>query len=142
MLNNIRCVLHIIWKTRNLTLIGKIQIIKSFALSKLIYVASIGLLPVPKYLIEKVESIIFNFIWNGKKKCNKKNHTYLSNGGGWTDMIDVESMFKALKVRWVQRLLNEENTRCEDFFKYYTKHFGKELILFSNYRLKDLIVYK
>ena len=42
-----------VWIKRNLTLIGKIQILKTFALSKLIFCASV--LPVPEYVMEELE---------------------------------------------------------------------------------------
>ena len=52
------------WKRRKLTLIGKINIVKTLGLSKLIYSAS--LLSIPKGLAEKINKIIFNFIWDNK----------------------------------------------------------------------------
>ena len=50
------------WKRRNLTLLGKINIIKTLALSKLIYNTSV--LVIPEQLIKEINSIIFNFIWD------------------------------------------------------------------------------
>ena len=52
------------WKRRKLTLIGKINFVKSLRLSKVIYCAS--LLPMPKGLAEKINKIIFHFIWDNK----------------------------------------------------------------------------
>ena len=47
------------WKRRKLTLLGKINIVKSVGLSKLIYNASI--LPVPKNVCDQVNKVTFNF---------------------------------------------------------------------------------
>jgi exonuclease III len=55
----------IIWRQRNLTLEGKILIVKTFGLSQLIYSLQSTLIS-PKD-IKLVESIIFSFIWNIKK---------------------------------------------------------------------------
>ena len=52
------------WKRRNLTLIGKINIVKSLGLSKLIFSASV--LTMPRRTVERINRIIFNFIWDGK----------------------------------------------------------------------------
>lgn len=52
------------WKCRKLTLIGRINIVKTLALSKLIFNPSN--LYVPPYFINKVNNLIFNFIWEGK----------------------------------------------------------------------------
>ena len=59
------------WKRRKLTLLGKVNIVKSLGLSKLIYNASV--LPVPKHFCDQVNKITFNFIWDNKiAKINKK----------------------------------------------------------------------
>ena len=57
------------WKTRNLTLYGKINIVKTLGLSKLICNASVLVIP---ELIKEINSIIFNFIWDGKPPKIKK----------------------------------------------------------------------
>ena len=52
------------WKRRNLTLIGRINIVKTLVLAKLIY--STSLLTTSKPLIDSINKIIFRFIWEGK----------------------------------------------------------------------------
>ena len=51
------------WKRRKLTLIGKIHIVKTLGLSKLIYSASV--LAMSKHTVERINKIIFNFVWDG-----------------------------------------------------------------------------
>ena len=51
----------ITWQQRNLSLYGKINIVKTLGISKLIYSAS--LLPVPDHYIQEINKLIFNFIW-------------------------------------------------------------------------------
>ena len=58
------------WKKRKLSLIGKINIVKTLGLSKLIYCSS--LLTVSKSLIDRINKIIFSFIWEGKPPKIKK----------------------------------------------------------------------
>ena len=58
------------WKQRDLTLMGKIQLIKTFVLSKLIYVSS--LTPVPPWVFQEIEKLTLEFFWNGKKNKIKK----------------------------------------------------------------------
>ena len=52
------------WKARNLSLTGKVLIVKALALSKFALLAS--LVSVSKEIIIKVNTIIYHFIWNGK----------------------------------------------------------------------------
>ena len=53
---------------RNLTLIGKIQLVKTFSMPKFMYRAS--LISFDKDIIKSINSVIFNFVWRGKDKIN------------------------------------------------------------------------
>jgi len=60
------------WTTKNLTLIGRICIVKTLAISKLVY--NTFVLTVPPNFAEKVNDICFKFIWNFKPD-KVKRHT-------------------------------------------------------------------
>ena len=49
------------WRTRNLTLQGRILIIKTLAISKLVYSSS--LLPLPDGIVKSVNKLLFKFLW-------------------------------------------------------------------------------
>jgi len=57
------------WQWRNLTIMGKIQVIKSFALPKFMYRAS--LISLDKTMIKTINSIMFKFLWKGKDKIRR-----------------------------------------------------------------------
>ena len=57
------------WQWRNLTLIGKIQLVKTFAMPKFMYQAS--LISFDKDIIKSINSVIFNFVWRGKDKIKR-----------------------------------------------------------------------
>jgi len=59
-----------IWKNRKLTLLGKINIVKTLALSKFIF--NSFNLHLPENLSDKINSMIFHFIWQGKPSKVKK----------------------------------------------------------------------
>ena len=63
------------WKWRGLSLLGKIQIVKTFAVRKIMYRASV--IPLSKELIKEANSIIYGFIWNDKDKV--KRHALISD---------------------------------------------------------------
>ena len=90
------------WKKRNLTLYGKINIVKTFGLSKLIYNASV--LAIPEHFIKETEKLIFDFIWGGKPAKIKKSTIIGEKKQGGLKMIDFNIMNKALKVAWIPRL--------------------------------------
>ena len=54
------------WSWRGLTLIGKVQIIKSFALPKVLY--RLTLIASNKEFIKKINTLLFSFVWKGKDR--------------------------------------------------------------------------
>ena len=60
-LSNIQSVLKI-WRMRNLTLEGKIIVFKMLTLSKIVHLCLTSV--VPKQIIEEIENIQKNFLWN------------------------------------------------------------------------------
>ena len=91
------------WQRRNLTLIGKITVVKSLLLSKLVHVLSA--LPNPdEALIKKLNSILFRFIWNNGPDKIKRSELVQDYKDGGLKMIDVHSFLAGLKVSWFKRL--------------------------------------
>ncbi|PIK58954.1 hypothetical protein BSL78_04121 [Apostichopus japonicus] len=63
-LSRLKSVLNM-WSPRDLTPYGKIVIIKSFALSQLVFLFSVLPNP-PESFLKELNSLLFNFIWRGK----------------------------------------------------------------------------
>ena len=93
------------WQRRNLTLYGKINIVKTLGISKLIYSASV--LPVPDHYIQEINKLIFNFIWAGKPPKIKRNTIIGEKKNGGLKMCDFKIVEKALKITWVNRIQDE-----------------------------------
>ena len=90
------------WKRRKLTLIGRINIVKTLALSKLIFNASN--LYIRPHVIDEASKLIFNFFWEGKRPKIKKKHNIGEKVNGGLKMIDFDIMEIALKISWIQRI--------------------------------------
>ena len=107
------------WKRRKLTLLGKINIVKSLGLSKLIFIASV--LPVSEKFCGQVNKITFNFIWDNKiAKINIIDKW--ENLG--LNMIDSSLMNKALKCIWIKRFRLNENSAWTVIPNEATSHLG------------------
>ena len=78
-----------VWKWRGLSLLGRIQIVKTFAIPKLMFRASV--IPVSKELIKEANSVLYNFIWNGKDKVKRLALISDIEMGG-LKMLDIQSM--------------------------------------------------
>ena len=117
-----------IWSSRGLSIYGKVTIIKSLLIPKLVYVSSLP--PTPLKIIKQVNHIIFTFLWNGKDKV-----TRLSGG---IKMIDIESVIKALRLAWLKRIFNNNDSTWKFYLKHVLKKLGDLLIFECNYAIKDL----
>ena len=96
-----------IWSLRKLSFIGKVHIIKSELISKMIYTASI--LPIPDGIISKLNKIIHKFLWGGSEKIQRTILTNDLDQGG-LKMINIELQFLALKAAWIPRYLANKTT--------------------------------
>ena len=73
------------WKQRDLTIMGKIHLLKTYALTKLNYVSSI--LVVPSWVYIEIEKLSFDFIWGGKDRLKRKI-MYQNYDCGGVEMIN------------------------------------------------------
>ena len=58
------------WKKRHLTILGKIIVIKTLALSQIIYSATNT--HIPDYVIPRLNTIVYNFLCENKEKIKRK----------------------------------------------------------------------
>ena len=85
-----------LWKTRQLSINGKMIIIKTFAISQLIFSSQFQVIS-PKD-IRKIEHLCYNFLWNGPDRIKRKFLKSAREEGG-INGIDVESFFNSIAVR-------------------------------------------
>ena len=91
-----------LWKWGNLTILGRIQIVKSFAISKFLYRAS--QISFPKEIIKSANTIIYDFIWKGKDKVKRRALiNNIENGG--LKMLHLESLIEAQKYPFLSVML-------------------------------------
>jgi hypothetical protein len=92
------------WSQRDLTIFGKITIIKTLAVPKLTHVASNC--TIPEGFVQKVNRMFYNFIW-GKRDRIKRNVLIAPIERGGVGMIDIESYLMSLKACWIARLFDD-----------------------------------
>ena len=95
-----------LWNTRNITPYGKIIVIKSLLLSKIIHV--LLSLPSPNSdTLNRLEMIFRDFIWNKKPpKFRGEILETLPNLGG-LKMTNLAIFDAALKISWIKRILDQ-----------------------------------
>ena len=85
------------WQHRNLMLMGKITVIKSFALPKLIHALS-SLQYQSKEIIKEIEKIMYALIWEGKPEKIKRKILMQDYEKGGLKMIDLGMFIMSLKI--------------------------------------------
>ena len=96
------------WQHRKLTLMGKVTVVKNFALPKLIFALS-SLLNPPKSTIDRIEKIMYSFIWDGKQDKIKRSTLIQNYEKGGIKMINIEKFIMSLKVTWIKKILDSYN---------------------------------
>ena len=91
-----------LWKWRSLSLLGRIQIVKTFSIPKLMYRSSV--IALPKSLAKEVNSILYGFVWNWRDNC--------------VQIVDKSSVqinipFLATSVAKIKRKSRTNTVRCE-----------------------------
>ena len=124
-----------LWKTRNLTISGRICLAKVYGISKINYVASV--MPITEEYIKRIERLLFGFIWKGKTDKVKRSVITLDYKYGGQKMIDVRLLLEKYKLKSIQRYLSETYSPWKTFFEWFLKPFGgPNLLLHCNYDLK------
>jgi hypothetical protein len=125
------------WQHRKLTLMGKITVIKTFALPKLIYPFTILENPNDE-VIKDINTCIFDFLWEGKRKKLKRSILKRSYELGGLKLTDIQTFLISIKACWVKRLLNDNNGQWKSFYDSYLKKAGGKLIFDGKLNNKDI----
>jgi len=117
---------------------GKLTVIKTFALPKLIYPLSVLSNPLMNVLPEII-LLIFKFIWDNKPDKIKRNRlkTPISEGG--LSVPDIFDFNRANKAGWIKRYLAENNNgNWKIILDQKLIKLGNTLLLESNLTEKDI----
>jgi hypothetical protein len=101
------------WAQRDLSLLGRITVLKSLAFSKVIY--QCANLSIPESVVSEIEKSAFNFIWSGKPEKIKRKTVIANYESGGLRMLDVRSFIQAQRVMWAKRLNSGENEQWKAY---------------------------
>ena len=96
------------WKSRNLSLIGKITIVKTYLLSQLTHV--LASLPSPnEKIMREINQILFSFVWGSTRNPLKRKRLCQSLELNGLEMIDLRSYCNSLKMSWIRRFVGRKD---------------------------------
>ena len=109
------------WSWRGLTLLGKIQVIKSFAIPKILY--RVVLISNKKEFIKKINTLLYSFVWKGNDKVKRTAFINPIDKGG-LKMSNIESMISAQRIICIKRYLSTDRASWNFFLDFYLKKEG------------------
>ena len=136
-INKCKSILHL-WSQRDLTLQGRIQIVKTFIISQFVYTSSA--ITMPLQYVTDVERLIFRFIWKGKKDKIKRSVLQQTYQNGGLRAPSFEAMLAASNIKWVLKYLNRKASAWKDYFEFFMNKNGinLEALTQANYKANEL----
>ena len=99
------CNLARLWGMRDMTIYGRITLIKTFLLSQFVYL----IVPLPKpdnIMVKNINTLLYKFLWGGGRDKIKRETADQPKDAGGLDMVNFESFILGLKVKMLYKLLN------------------------------------
>ena len=124
-----------IWKGRDLTIIGRIQLVKTFIIPTFLYRAS--LICMDKEFVNEVNKIIFHFIWKGKDKVKRRVLVGDIEDGG-LKAPHLDAIIKTQRILCCKKLASEDLSSWKIILFHYLKPVGGKFILGCNFDVKKL----
>ena len=118
------------WSKRQLTPLGKVTVIKSLAVSKIVHLL-INLPDPSNQFLNELKSCFYTFLWNNKKGKIKQSAVCASYEQGGFKMLDMASFLSAMKIRCLNSILTSDSLCkrvltciCPEILK--LEHYGSE----------------
>ena len=116
---------------------GKITVVKSLAISQLVYI--MFSLPTCVDILKEVNNLFFKFIWDGKGDKIKRLILFNEYENGGLKMLDVVTFSKSLKACWLQKYFEStDNAKWKYFLEESLDKLGGNLIFSGFLREEDV----
>ena len=95
-----------IWKSRDLSYIGRVLIIKTLLASQIGYLAEIK--TIPHNINKQIESLIWNFLWNNKHPLVNRKTMHLNLEEGGVKMLNLKDFIEAKRIHFIYKMIKAE----------------------------------
>jgi len=102
------------WKSRSLSMVGESLIINVLGVSKLLYLAR-----VPRWVVDRYNSLIWNFFWGSKIEPVARNTIHCPIDKGGLGIVDFEVKGRALHFASSLSVLDDSSPSCFYLAKYF-----------------------
>ena len=111
-----------IWSARDLTLRGKVLILKSLGISQITHLMS--MICLKHETLKETQKLSYAFVWNRKPEKIKRSVIIAPKEKGGVDMVNVFDKDKASKICWIKRFFDDNNSPWKEIPKYYFDQMG------------------
>ena len=131
------------WMKRKLTIIGKVQVIKTFLLSQFVFIMQSIVLPLE--ILDEINTIFFRFIWKKdnieSKAWERVSRNVMSNNknNGGLDMINMHDFQNSFLINWACQLLKDSNEEWKLFPLSIFKNIGGISVFKSKIDYKEMV---
>ena len=101
-----------LWKMSNLTINGRILIVKTLGISKYVHLTSV--IPFSKAIVQIIKKLLYAFVWKGKQNKYKRKTLICEIEEGGLKMPDLSSEIKAMQVIWANRHFTNESSDSKE----------------------------
>ena len=121
------------WQGRNLTLMGRIQIIKTFIISQFLFCWSV--INIPEIYVWEIKKMITNFIWAGKKPKLKYDVMKQSYENGGLKAPNVLNIIKTSQLKWIKKYSDHNEHVWKKYFRLFLQknNIDLNILLCTNY---------
>ena len=120
-----------------MTIIGRIQIVKTFIIPIFLYRTS--LISLDKEFVKEANKIIFDFIWKGKDKV-KRSALISDIEDGGLKAPHLNSIIETQRILCCKKLANDQPSGWKIILLHYLKPVGGKLVLCCDFDLKKLTI--
>ena len=100
---------------------GKVTVIKSLVVPKVVYVSS--LMSIPKEIIAELNRLLFKFFWNGTDKVTRLSTINEYDRDG-LKMIDLDCMIKSLRLARLKRIFSAQGGTWRNYLRHILVRYG------------------
>ena len=101
-MQEIRALMNV-WMKRVITPLGRIAVLKSLILSKLVHLFMLLPNPPDNYVIQ-LQKLFFNFVWMNKRDRMSRATSAKNISKGGPGIPDIQRHMKALKLTWLKKI--------------------------------------
>ncbi len=107
------------WRNRNLTLQGKVYLVKSIGISKLSHMVVSQILP--KVCVSSINSVIYQFLWDKPRGLVNRVICQQPKERGGLNMINLDAFIRTKRLAYLKRILQHPGEKWTILPQYWLK---------------------